>query len=101
MNVLGHLRLTRVILPQMLERKEKPVIINVSSFTADFPLPIASIYSASKRFNNHFSNSLALELYKDIEVMSLKPLYVTTKLTHYVKGSGAILPTVCASGALN
>lgn len=60
-NTLGHIALTQALLPQFRERKSG-VIINVTSSVTLKPLPLLSVYSASKAAMNHFSDSLALEL---------------------------------------
>ena len=60
-NLFGPMALIQVVLPQMRERKAG-VIINVSSSTTSRPLPLLSIYTASKAAMNHFTTSLQLEL---------------------------------------
>ncbi|MDO6591758.1 short-chain dehydrogenase/reductase [Loktanella sp. D2R18] len=60
-NVFGTLAVTRAVLPQM--RAEKAgVIVNVTSSVTLKPLPLASVYTASKTAVNAFTECLALEL---------------------------------------
>jgi len=60
-NTFGTLALTQALLPQFRERGSG-VIVNVSSSTTLAPLPLLSVYTASKAAVNAFTESLALEL---------------------------------------
>lgn len=60
-NVFGPMAVIRAFAPQMRERKDG-VIVNVSSTVTLRPLPMLSIYTASKAALNAFTESLALEL---------------------------------------
>ena len=60
-NVFGTMAMTQAVLPQFRERKSG-VIINVTSSVTLPPLPLLSIYTASKAAVNAFSEVLALEL---------------------------------------
>lgn len=60
-NTLGTMRMTSAVLPQFRERKAG-LIINVTSSVTMKPLPLLSVYTASKAALNAFTESLALEL---------------------------------------
>ena len=60
-NMLGTLMMTQAVLPQFRQRRSG-VIVNVSSSTTLKPLPMLSVYTASKAAVNAFTESLALEL---------------------------------------
>lgn len=60
-NTLGTIAMTRAVLPQFRERRAG-VIVNVSSSVTFRPLPLLSVYTASKAAVNAFTESLALEL---------------------------------------
>jgi NAD(P)-dependent dehydrogenase (short-subunit alcohol dehydrogenase family) len=60
-NTFGTLALTHALLPQFRARRSG-TIVNVSSATTLVPLPLLSVYTASKAAVNAFSESLALEL---------------------------------------
>ncbi len=60
-NTLGTIAMTQAVLPQMRERRAG-VIVNVSSSVTLRPLPLLSVYTASKAAVNAFTESLALEL---------------------------------------
>jgi len=60
-NTLGTMAVTRAVLPQLRQRKAG-VIVNVTSSVTLKPLPLLSVYTASKAAVNAFTESLALEL---------------------------------------
>lgn len=60
-NTLGTFEVTRAVLPQM-RAKGAGVIVNVSSSVTLKPLPLASVYTASKAAVNAFTECIALEL---------------------------------------
>lgn len=60
-NTLGTMRMIDAVLPQFRERKAG-LIINVTSSVTMKPLPLLSVYTASKAAVNAFTESLALEL---------------------------------------
>ncbi|MCP1198677.1 SDR family oxidoreductase [Notoacmeibacter sp. MSK16QG-6] len=60
-NTFGTFEMIRAILPQMRDRKAG-VIVNVSSSVTLKPLPLLSVYTASKMALNGYTECLALEL---------------------------------------
>ena len=60
-NALGTIAMTQAVLPG-LRAKGAGVIVNVTSAVTLKPLPLLSVYSASKAAVNAFTESLALEL---------------------------------------
>lgn len=60
-NVFGTMAMIQAIVPQMRERRSG-VIINISSSVTLMPLPLLSIYTATKAAVNAFSEVFALEL---------------------------------------
>lgn len=60
-NTFGTIAMTRAVLPQFRERGDG-VVVNVSSSVTLKPLPLLSIYTASKAAVNAFTESVALEL---------------------------------------
>jgi NAD(P)-dependent dehydrogenase (short-subunit alcohol dehydrogenase family) len=60
-NTLGTIAVTQAFLPQFRQRKAG-VIVNVTSSVTLRPLPLLSVYTASKAAINAFTESLALEL---------------------------------------
>jgi len=60
-NTLGTIAMTQAVLPQF-RAQGSGVIVNVTSGVTFQPLPLMSIYTASKAAVNAFSESVALEL---------------------------------------
>ena len=60
-NTLGTIAMTKAVLPRFREQRSG-VIINVTSSVTQRPLPLLSVYTASKAAVNAFTESLALEL---------------------------------------
>ncbi|WP_110949119.1 SDR family oxidoreductase [Pseudomonas bohemica] len=60
-NTLGTIATTQAVLPQFREQRAG-VIVNVTSTVTLKPLPLLSVYTASKAAVNAFTESLALEL---------------------------------------
>lgn len=60
-NALGTIAMSQAVLPQMRERRAG-VIVNVTSSVTLMPLPLLSVYTASKAAVNAFTESVALEL---------------------------------------
>ena len=60
-NTLGTMAMIQAVLPQFRQRKAG-VIVNVTSSVTLMPLPLLSVYTASKAAVNAFTESLALEL---------------------------------------
>ena len=81
LNIVSLNAMTRIVLPQMVERK-KGAVINISSFLAAFPTPLLSVYSASKSYVDLISQGMAKEYSsKGITVQCVLPGYVTSKLS--------------------
>lgn len=60
-NTLGTIAMTQAVLPQFRQRNAG-VVVNVTSSVTLKPLPLLSVYTASKAAVNAFTESLALEL---------------------------------------
>ena len=60
-NTIGTMAMTQAVLPQFRQRRGG-VIVNVTSSVTLKPLPLLSVYTASKAAINAFTESLALEL---------------------------------------
>ncbi|XP_006642505.1 very-long-chain 3-oxoacyl-CoA reductase-A [Lepisosteus oculatus] len=80
-NITSVCQMTRLVLPGMVERS-KGVILNISSASGMYPIPLLTLYSATKAFVDFFSRGLHAE-YKSrgIIVQSVLPFFVATKMT--------------------
>jgi 17beta-estradiol 17-dehydrogenase / very-long-chain 3-oxoacyl-CoA reductase len=79
-NVTSVVQMTRLILPQMVER-QKGLIINISSMTSLVPTPLIIVYGSTKSFVTKFSDDLRLE-YKQhgITIQTMCPFFVSTNM---------------------
>jgi uncharacterized oxidoreductase len=79
-NLLGPIRLTAALLPQLL-KQSRSAIINVSSGLAFLPLAITPTYCATKAAIHSYTLTLRYQLRNTaIEVLELIPPYVATNL---------------------
>jgi uncharacterized oxidoreductase len=79
-NLLGPIRLTAALLPQ-LQKQPSATIMNVSSGLAFVPLVLTPTYCATKAAIHSYTQSLRFQLRKtNIEVLELIPPYVATDL---------------------
>ncbi|XP_062491957.1 very-long-chain 3-oxoacyl-CoA reductase [Pezoporus occidentalis] len=80
-NILSVCKMTRLVLPGMLERS-KGVVLNIASAAGMYPTPLLTLYSATKAFVDFFSRGLQAEYKsKGIIVQSVLPYYVATKMS--------------------
>ena len=80
-NLLGPIRLTAVLLPQ-LQKQPESAIINVSSGLGFVPLPVTPTYSATKAALHSYTVSLRVQLAgTPVEVIEIIPPAVATDLT--------------------
>lgn len=80
-------RMCYIILP-IMEKQNHGVILNISSFSALDPVPLLSIYAASKAFVDSFSRSIAYEYAKKgITIQSVLPGFVATKMSKIRKAN--------------
>ena len=72
-NVLGLMRLTRSLLPGMVERN-RGHLVNLGSIAGDYPYPGGHVYGASKAFVKQFSLNLKADLVgTSVRVTNIEP----------------------------
>jgi short-subunit dehydrogenase len=81
-NVLPISLLTHELLPKMLKRELRSAIINLSSVAGENPIPHISGYSASKAYGDFLSQALELEYSQKIDILSVRPMYVESNMSH-------------------
>lgn len=72
-NVLALIKLTHLLLPQMVAQGHGH-IINIGSIAGTYPYPCGNVYGATKAFVKQFSLNLRADLYdKNIRVTDIEP----------------------------
>ncbi|KAK9721190.1 hypothetical protein K7432_003623 [Basidiobolus ranarum] len=80
-NVNGMLKMTKMVLPEMVSR-QNGLIINLGSFSGLVPTPYLATYSASKAFLCTFSQALGAEVAsKGVVVENINTYFVTTAMS--------------------
>jgi short-subunit dehydrogenase len=80
-NYLGTVRLTKAVLPSMLERRAGHIVV-VSSLVGHVGTPLRSAYAASKHALHGFFNSLRAEVWREnIKVTLVCPGYIRTDVS--------------------
>ncbi|XP_062995820.1 very-long-chain 3-oxoacyl-CoA reductase-B-like [Elgaria multicarinata webbii] len=100
-NLLSAVKMTQIVLPQMLARK-KGIVINMSSSAGRRPLPLNGIYSPTKAALDFFSQALDVEYgSKGIIVQSVLPMFVATDLMSMLNQRYMITSEAFVHQALN
>lgn len=91
-NIISMTRIIQLVLPKM-EKSGKGVIINLSSYSASYPMPLLSLYASSKIYVDYLSRALQVEYSnKGITIQSVLPAYVSTKMSK-IRRSSLMVPT--------
>jgi NADP-dependent 3-hydroxy acid dehydrogenase YdfG len=88
LNVMGHLRLIRSHLPQMLEKQGSTDIVFISSVAARKPHAWGGIYAASKAALQSIAETLRLEVQPKVRVSTILPGVVDTPFFDHMLGGG-------------
>ncbi|XP_040024917.2 very-long-chain 3-oxoacyl-CoA reductase-A-like [Gasterosteus aculeatus] len=84
-NITSVCQMTRLVLPKMTARS-KGVILNISSASGMYPVPLLTAYSSTKAFVDFFSRGLHEEYRRQgIIIQSVLPFFVVTKMTRIKK----------------
>lgn len=81
LNITPQAVISSLFIPNLLKRKSRSAIINLSSFASQIQAVGFTQYTAVKTFNNHHSLLMSEELKENIDVMSVKPMWVSTPLS--------------------
>lgn len=82
LNVSSYMGMTRTFVPQLMGRKNRSALINVTSVAALVPLPLYPFYQAAKALLIKFTEEQALHLpSKNVDVLNSQPALVATKLS--------------------
>ncbi|KAI0987536.1 hypothetical protein GJ496_004698 [Pomphorhynchus laevis] len=87
-NTISVVKMCQIFIPRMLAHNYKPIIINVSSYSAVSSLPFLAAYVASKAFVRGFSKSLSAEYHgRNLTIQCVMPLLISTKMVNNIKPS--------------
>lgn len=79
-NVTALVTLTRLLLPQLIERRG--AIVNISSISGSWPYPGGNVYGATKAFVTQFSANLRTDLHgTGVRVTNIEPGMAETEFT--------------------
>ncbi len=79
-NVTALVTLTRLLLPQLIERRG--TIVNISSISGTHPYPGGNVYGATKAFITQFSANLRVDLHgTGVRVSNIEPGLAETEFT--------------------
>ncbi|XP_043502999.1 hydroxysteroid dehydrogenase-like protein 1 [Polistes fuscatus] len=82
-NVGATTMMTRLIIEQMKQRR-KGAIINISSGSEHQPLPLMTVYAATKAYLKSFSDAIRMEYsHFGITIQHLAPLFINTKMNSF------------------
>ncbi|KAG0296161.1 hypothetical protein BGZ98_001084, partial [Dissophora globulifera] len=86
-NINAAMKMTKIVVPQMIERKNG-LIINVGSFAGLVPTPFLSVYSGSKAFLSSWSQAIGAELKpKGIHVQNVNTFFVVSAMSRIRRAS--------------
>lgn len=82
-NVGATTLMTRLVIGQMQQRG-RGAIVNVSSGSELTPIPLMTVYAATKMYVKNFSEAIRMEYSRfGITVQHLSPFFVSTKMNNY------------------
>lgn len=91
-NVLSILRVSRMIIPAMVQRK-RGLVLNLGSFAGQVTTPMLATYAGSKAFLAAWSQALGEELRRSNITVSLLNTYFVVSNMSKVRKSSAMIPT--------
>lgn len=92
--------INRILLPKLRVRRHRAAIVNIASCTGVFLSPNVGVYSCTKRSLDRYSQALDQENSDRVDVLSVRPFGVTTKMMKMKKGPFMITPRQCATSTL-
>lgn len=90
-NIVSTLRITQLLLPQLLKRKS--LILTMGSFGGFLPTPLLATYSGSKSFLHTWSIALASELSDSKVTVKLVNSYLVTSKMSKIRKPSLSIPT--------
>jgi short-subunit dehydrogenase len=92
--------INRILIPRLRERPQRSAIINIASCTGYYLSTRVGVYSSTKKSLDVYSRILDLENGDKIDIISVRPFGVTTRMMRMKKGPFMISPRECAVASL-
>lgn len=99
-NIQSTNRMTRLLLPYMIERNHGIVLCLSSGGGAVTPAPLLAPYAGTKAYNDAFAVSLAGEVPSDVHIHSLTPFFVESAMAKMRKSFSVPSADAFAEAAL-
>ena len=90
-NCTGTLRITQVVIPHMIKRKNG-LILTMGSFAGLLPTPLLASYSGSKAFLQHWSSALGAELAPHGITVEIVQSYLVTSAMSKIRKPSLLIP---------
>ena len=91
-NVHATLRVTSIVLPEMIRRKNG-LVLTMGSFGGLIPTPLLATYSGSKAFLQQWSSALGSELFPHGITVELVQSYLVTSAMSKIRKASISIPT--------
>lgn len=91
-DLLAVFLINRILVPRMRTRTERSAILNIASCTGVYLSPRVGVYSSTKRTLDVYSRIMNLENDDKIDILSVRPFGVSTKMMKMKKGPFMITP---------
>lgn len=99
-DILAVIMVNRILIPRLRERPLRSAILNITSCTGVYLASEVGVYSSGKKSIDIYSQILAEENNDKIDVVSVRPFGVATKLMRMKKGPFMITPRQCVMGTM-
>ena len=99
-DVISIFNINRILIPKLRARNKRSAIINISSGTGVYLTGRVGVYSSAKLILDVYSRVLSLENKDKMDVISMRPFGVTTKMMKMKKGPFMISPRAFAKESL-
>lgn len=99
-NIVSMAMMSHHMIPLMLKRKQRSAIVNISSFSAEHPIPYVSNYSATKVYNDFLSRAIEMEYQHKIDVLSVRPMLIETNMSKQKESCTVVSKNNCAKASL-
>lgn len=92
--------INRILLPKLRARESRSAILNISSCTGVYLSGRLGVYSSGKKSVDIYSRILEQENRDKIDIISVAPFGVTTKMMMMKKGPFMVNPRQCVKATL-